>query len=79
MADEDRWQKMNTNLPAVAENGEPDEAAAAAGSSSDAAPINENLFLDEDLEGIDDELSDDDEDDDDDANENSEKSWYGAA
>lgn len=74
VAEEDRWGKMQTNLPAVAENGEADEAAAVAGSSSDAAPINENLFLDEDLEGIDDELSDDDEDDDDDADEKSEKS-----
>lgn len=80
VAEEDRWQKMKASLPVVEENGEADGAAAAgaAPSSSDAAPINENLFLDEDLEGIDDELSDDDDDDDDDgdggANDNSEKS-----
>uniref|UniRef100_A0A8D8DK75 Zinc finger CCCH domain-containing protein 15 n=1 Tax=Culex pipiens TaxID=7175 RepID=A0A8D8DK75_CULPI len=66
VAEEDRWAKMKATLPTVEENGE----AAAAGSTepsaapSDAAPINENLFLDEDLEGIDDELSDDDDDDD---------------
>lgn len=67
---------MKANLPA--ENGEAEGAAATAATSSDAAPINENLFLDEDLEGIDDELSDDEDDDDDDgdgeANDNSEKS-----
>lgn len=80
VAEEDRWQKMKANLPdePAAENGEVEGAAAAPTSSSDAAPINENLFLDEDLEGIDDELSDDDDDDDDgddgEANENSEKS-----
>lgn len=79
VAEEDRWQKMKANLPdEPAENGEVEGAAAAPASSSDAAPINENLFLDEDLEGIDDELSDDDDDDDDgddgEANENSEKS-----
>uniref|UniRef100_A0A0P6J3X4 Zinc finger CCCH domain-containing protein 15 n=1 Tax=Aedes aegypti TaxID=7159 RepID=A0A0P6J3X4_AEDAE len=77
VAEEDRWQKMKANLPA--ENGEAEGAAATAATSSDAAPINENLFLDEDLEGIDDELSDDEDDDDDDdgdgeANDNSEKS-----
>lgn len=79
VAEEDRWQKMKANLPdEPAENGEVEGAAAVPTSSSDAAPINENLFLDEDLEGIDDELSDDDDDDDDgddgEANENSEKS-----
>nr|XP_019932841.2 zinc finger CCCH domain-containing protein 15 homolog [Aedes albopictus] len=80
VAEEDRWQKMKANLPdePAAENGEVEGAAAVPTSSSDAAPINENLFLDEDLEGIDDELSDDDDDDDDgddgEANENSEKS-----
>ncbi|XP_038112427.1 zinc finger CCCH domain-containing protein 15 homolog [Culex quinquefasciatus] len=68
VAEEDRWAKMKATLPTVEENGE--ATAAAAGSTepsaapSDAAPINENLFLDEDLEGIDDELSDDDDDDD---------------
>lgn len=77
VAEEDRWQKMKANLPA--ENGEAEGAAATAATSSDAAPINENLFLDEDLEGIDDELSDDEDDDDDgdgdgEANDNSEKS-----
>lgn len=76
VAEEDRWQKMKANLPA--ENGEAEGAEATAATSSDAAPINENLFLDEDLEGIDDELSDDEDDDDDDgdgeANDNSEKS-----
>ncbi|KAL1374444.1 hypothetical protein pipiens_001113 [Culex pipiens pipiens] len=70
VAEEDRWAKMKATLPTVEENGE-----AAAGSTepsaapSDAAPINENLFLDEDLEGIDDELSDDDDDDDDEGDE----------
>lgn len=78
VAEEDRWQKMKASLPVTTENGEAEGAAAAIPSSSDAAPINENLFLDEDLEGIDDELSDEDDDDDDDAdgeaNDNSEKS-----
>lgn len=67
VAEEDRWAKMKAALPTVEENGEGAGAAAAEPSgASDAAPINENLFLDEDLEGIDDELSDDDDDDDDD-------------
>lgn len=75
VAEEDRWQKMKATLPATAENGETEGASAVAASTSDAAPINENLFLDEDLEGIDDELSDDDDDDDDgQVNDNSEKS-----
>uniref|UniRef100_A0A1Q3FW82 Zinc finger CCCH domain-containing protein 15 n=1 Tax=Culex tarsalis TaxID=7177 RepID=A0A1Q3FW82_CULTA len=75
VAEEDRWAKMKAALPTVEENGE-----AAGGSTepsaapSDAAPINENLFLDEDLEGIDDELSDDDDDEDDDEGGKSEKS-----
>lgn len=64
VAEEDRWNKMKATLPTVEENGE--AAAAEPSATSDAAPINENLFLDEDLEGIDDELSDDDDDDDDD-------------
>lgn len=72
VAEEDRWAKMKAALPTVEENGE--GAAAAEPSASDAAPINENLFLDEDLEGIDDELSDDDDDDDDDEGGKSEKS-----
>lgn len=76
VAEEDRWAKMKAALPTVEENGEGAGAAAAAEPSgaSDAAPINENLFLDEDLEGIDDELSDDDDDDDDDEGGRSEKS-----
>lgn len=69
LAEEDRWEKMKATLP-VTTNGESEEGAAAgAAGTSDAAPINENLFLDEDLEGIDDELSDDDDDDDDDDDE----------
>lgn len=72
VAEEDRWTKMKSSLPTVEENG---EAAAEPSAPSDAAPINENLFLDEDLEGIDDELSDDDDDDsDEDEAEKSEKS-----
>lgn len=74
VAEEDRWAKMKAALPTVEENGE-GAAAAEPSTASDAAPINENLFLDEDLEGIDDELSDDDdEDDDDDEGGQSEKS-----
>lgn len=77
VAEEDRWAKMKAALPTVEENGEGAAAAAASAepsAASDAAPINENLFLDEDLEGIDDELSDDDDDDDDDEGGKSEKS-----
>lgn len=73
VAEEDRWAKMKAALPTVEENGE-GAAAAEPSTASDAAPINENLFLDEDLEGIDDELSDDDDDDDDDEGGQSEKS-----
>lgn len=48
-----------------------------------AGPINENLFLDEDLDGLDDELNDldledsdeDEDEDEDDSNENSKASW----
>lgn len=65
VAEADRWEKMQANNPAAATNGDTKGADAVAGGSSDAAPINENLFLEEDLEGIDDELSDDDDDDDD--------------
>ncbi|XP_055595811.1 zinc finger CCCH domain-containing protein 15 homolog [Uranotaenia lowii] len=73
VAEADRWEKMYNALPKAAPNGVETEEATAG--TSDAAPINENLFLDEDLEGIDDELSDDDDDDDDDdGEEKSEKS-----
>ncbi|XP_058816069.1 zinc finger CCCH domain-containing protein 15 homolog [Topomyia yanbarensis] len=65
VADTDRWEKMNKSKSAATNGEVEDGAAAAIGGSADAAPINENLFLEEDLEGIDDELSDDDEDDDD--------------
>jgi hypothetical protein len=51
VADDDRWQKMK-------DNAEPSTSATV---EVDAAPINENLFLDQDLEGLDEELSDDDE------------------
>lgn len=68
VAELDRWEKMKATT-----NGQPEEGAVAAGGTSDAAPINENLFLDEDLEGIDDELSDEDDDDDDDEDENGEQ------
>lgn len=65
LAETDRWEKMQAGL-ALNTNGEPSEGAVALTETpSDAAPINENLFLDEDLEGIDDELSDDEDEDDD--------------
>ncbi|XP_055638885.1 zinc finger CCCH domain-containing protein 15 homolog [Toxorhynchites rutilus septentrionalis] len=64
VAEEDRWKKMQANQAKADEETE-EGATAAGGGVADAAPINENLFLDEDLEGIDDELSDDDDDDDD--------------
>ena len=63
VAADDRWQKLQNESASVEEkgaaantdtNGEPSL-------SNDAAPINENLFLDEDLEGLDEELSDDEE------------------
>lgn len=71
VAEEDRWEKMKATVPVAATNGEEGATAASMepSGSSDAAPINENLFLEEDLEGIDDELSDDDDDDDDDDDE----------
>lgn len=37
---------------------EEDEDEEAAGFDDEAGPINENLFLDEDLDGLDDELND---------------------
>ncbi|XP_055544182.1 zinc finger CCCH domain-containing protein 15 homolog [Wyeomyia smithii] len=79
VADTDRWEKMKVSQQTAITNGtssdEPSvDASAAAGGVADAAPINENLFLDEDLEGIDDELSDDDDDDDDDGDDEAEKS-----
>uniref|UniRef100_A0A182TWY9 Zinc finger CCCH domain-containing protein 15 n=1 Tax=Anopheles melas TaxID=34690 RepID=A0A182TWY9_9DIPT len=80
VAETDRWEKMaaeaasRTAADATAAEGDADGAAA-----NDAAPINENLFLEEDLEGLDDDLSDDDDDEDENngdgtSNEASEKS-----
>uniref|UniRef100_A0A2M3Z4G3 Zinc finger CCCH domain-containing protein 15 n=1 Tax=Anopheles braziliensis TaxID=58242 RepID=A0A2M3Z4G3_9DIPT len=63
VADTDRWEKMAAD--AASRTAAEESAAAAAANDNDAAPINENLFLEEDLEGLDDDLSDDDDDDDD--------------
>ncbi|XP_053672996.1 zinc finger CCCH domain-containing protein 15 homolog [Anopheles nili] len=78
LADADRWEKMAAE--AASRTAADVESGDASGTANDAAPINENLFLEEDLEGLDDDLSDDDDDDDDDgdaegtSNETSEKS-----
>ncbi|XP_058120884.1 zinc finger CCCH domain-containing protein 15 homolog [Anopheles ziemanni] len=73
VAETDRWAKMAAEEASRTAAEKESEAAPA----DDAAPINENLFLEEDLEGLDDELSDDDDEDGDDggpSNEASEKS-----
>jgi hypothetical protein len=58
LAATDRLEKL------VAEQAEEEVAAAIQTTDTvDAAPINENLFLDEDLEGLDEELNDLDLDD----------------
>ncbi|XP_050077783.1 zinc finger CCCH domain-containing protein 15 homolog [Anopheles maculipalpis] len=86
VAESDRWEKMAAEAASRtaaddAANGDDDDEEGATGTTAnDAAPINENLFLEEDLEGLDDELSDDEEDDDEEendggtSNETSEKS-----
>uniref|UniRef100_A0A182JX65 Zinc finger CCCH domain-containing protein 15 n=1 Tax=Anopheles christyi TaxID=43041 RepID=A0A182JX65_9DIPT len=67
VAETDRWEKMAAEAASrTAAPADGDEDAA--GAANDAAPINENLFLEEDLEGLDDELSDDDDDDDEEEN-----------
>lgn len=75
IADNDRFEKLKTDL----ETASATEENAAGGDN--AGPINENLFLDEDLDGLDDELndldledSDDGDDDNDNSNENSKAS-----
>lgn len=75
IADNDRFEKLKTDLETASEN----EENATGGDN--AGPINENLFLDEDLDGLDDELndldledSDDGDDDNDNSNENSKAS-----
>ncbi|XP_049280217.1 zinc finger CCCH domain-containing protein 15 homolog [Anopheles funestus] len=77
VAESDRWEKMAAEAASRTIVEDIDGENAAAGTTNDAAPINENLFLEEDLEGLDDELSDDDDDEEDDgeaSNETSEKS-----
>uniref|UniRef100_A0A182RK57 Zinc finger CCCH domain-containing protein 15 n=1 Tax=Anopheles funestus TaxID=62324 RepID=A0A182RK57_ANOFN len=77
VAESDRWEKMAAEAASRTIVEDIDGESAAAGTTNDAAPINENLFLEEDLEGLDDELSDDDDDEEDDgeaSNETSEKS-----
>uniref|UniRef100_A0A182WFG4 Zinc finger CCCH domain-containing protein 15 n=1 Tax=Anopheles minimus TaxID=112268 RepID=A0A182WFG4_9DIPT len=80
VAESDRWEKMAAEAASRTTAEDADDGSAAAGTANDAAPINENLFLEEDLEGLDDELSDDDDEDDDEeddgeaSNETSEKS-----
>ncbi|KFB42246.1 AGAP008634-PA-like protein [Anopheles sinensis] len=58
VAETDRWAKMAAEEASRTAAEKESEAAP----TDDAAPINENLFLEEDLEGLDDELSDDDDD-----------------
>lgn len=68
MATDDRLKSMKEAADAddakqmaeAATNGQNEESGENSTSteSADAAPINENLFLDEDLEGLDDELND---------------------
>ncbi|XP_052893872.1 zinc finger CCCH domain-containing protein 15 homolog [Anopheles moucheti] len=66
VAESDRWEKMAAEAASRTATEDAEGESAATGIVNDAAPINENLFLEEDLEGLDDELSDDDDDDDDD-------------
>ncbi|XP_052869819.1 zinc finger CCCH domain-containing protein 15 homolog [Anopheles cruzii] len=61
VADTDRWERMAAGAAEAAARTSAEEATV-----SDAAPINENLFLEEDLEGLDDDLSDDEDDDEED-------------
>uniref|UniRef100_U5EWW1 Zinc finger CCCH domain-containing protein 15 n=1 Tax=Corethrella appendiculata TaxID=1370023 RepID=U5EWW1_9DIPT len=76
VAEVDRWKKMKDAVSEIEERIQQDSVnndMENNDEANDAAPINENLFLDEDLDGLDDELSDDDDDDEDDEN-NTEKS-----
>lgn len=54
VATDDRFIKTKPSATSIKEEDEesPDDSL-----ENDAAPINENLFLDEDLEGLDDELN----------------------
>jgi hypothetical protein len=59
VATEDRFERLKQNAnTSLADNGQASGAVA-----DEAGPINENLFLDEDLDGLDDELNDLDVDD----------------
>jgi len=65
IASDDRFEKLKESVTAakVAEaeadtNGEPETTGAGTAFEDEAGPINENLFLDEDLDGLDDELND---------------------
>lgn len=64
VADIDRFEKIKKPAPAKQEtpvvetNGIIEEKDEASGGDDEAGPINENLFLDEDLDGLDDELND---------------------
>lgn len=60
VATDDRFEKLKESAPTSskdtpATNSTADEAAAII--DDEAGPINENLFLDEDLDGLDDELN----------------------
>lgn len=65
IATDDRFDKLKETLAASqqetpATNGtadDEDQEASATGFDDEAGPINENLFLDEDLDGLDDELN----------------------
>lgn len=62
VAMDDRFEKLKESIPTTtASNPQTngiDEAAGASAADDEAAGFNENLFLDEDLEGLDDELND---------------------
>lgn len=69
VAESDRLEKMKAAVKTDVET--PDELPNGGNDQVDATPFNENLFLEEDLEGLDDELNDLDLNDDDGTNENS--------
>lgn len=54
VATDDRFTKTKPSATSIKEE---DEESPTDSIENDAAPINENLFLDEDLEGLDDELN----------------------
>jgi hypothetical protein len=61
VAMDDRFEKLKESVPTTTSNPQTngiDEAAGASAADDEAAGFNENLFLDEDLEGLDDELND---------------------